>query len=184
MSGHRIDAHLDLARNYVTDCFRAETPPRVSELASLMKVSREELTRRFRQAHGYTLSWFLKQQQFEFAKILLLFTDWSVARVAYRAAFGTRKTLQRVFVRRLGISPHEFRRTSRADFPEKVSQSVPLRENAGRLELRFSIKRSASSGIETNSGQIIPTRSPDQQAPNWGSFVVQKSPSAGDPKRG
>jgi len=184
MSGHRIDAQLEFARNYVTDCFRAESPPRVSEVASLMKVSREELTRRFRQAHGYTLSWFLKQQQFEFAKILLLFTDWSVARIAYRAAFGTRKTIQRVFVRRLGMSPHEFRRASRAERPEEISQSVPPAENAGRLELRFAVKRSSSSGIENGTGQGVQNRGSDAQAPDWGSFVVQKTPSSGDPKRG
>lgn len=184
MSGHRIDAQLELARNYVTDCFRTESPPRVSGLASLTKESREELTRRFRKAHGYSPSWFLKQQQFEFAKILLLFTDWSVARIAYRAAFGTRKTLQRVFVRRLGMTPHEFRRTSRADRPQKMSQSVPPGEDAGRLELRFSIKRSSSSGIENETGPVVQNRSSDQQAPDWGSFVVQKSRSSGDPNRG
>ena len=95
---------------YVAVCFERESPPRVDELAALCAATRECVTRRFAVDHGYPLSAFLKELQIARAISLLRHSALSTTTIAYRCAFGTRRTFFRAFRRRTGITPDQFRR--------------------------------------------------------------------------
>ena len=103
---------LAIARKYLRECFARQSSPRVRELAQILSVSRATLNAAFRERVGLTASDFLKSEQVEEAKRLLRETSWSVTRIAYCAAFGTRRTLHRAFLRITGIKPETYRLNS------------------------------------------------------------------------
>lgn len=91
------NALRQLTDNYVRDCFGIESSPRVSELAGRLGMTPVQFTRTFRSVVGIVPSDYLKRQQIEFAKRLLVETDLSTTQIAYRAGFGTRATFFRLF---------------------------------------------------------------------------------------
>lgn len=93
---------------YLRDCFRAESPPRVKELATLLGMSPLQLSRAFVQSVGMSPARFFKAKQIEFAQRLLLETDLTTTEVAYRAGFGTRATFFRLFRELCGVTPGRF----------------------------------------------------------------------------
>jgi len=96
--------------HYLRRCFSLEETPRVSELASLLGMTREKLSRDFAAAYGITLSAWLKRRQLAHATRLLETSEHSTTRIAYLAGFGTRRTFYRAFRRGMGISPDQYRR--------------------------------------------------------------------------
>jgi len=95
---------------YLDRCFSTEEPPRVSELATVLGISRETLSRDFAASHGSSLSAYLKQRQVAHAQTLLAGTDFSTTRIAYLCGFGTRRTFYRAFKRATDSSPDQYRR--------------------------------------------------------------------------
>jgi AraC-like DNA-binding protein len=90
---------------YLRWCFLHESPPRVKELAGLLRVSRATLARACERHLGLSPSRLLKDGQLEFAADLLERGEASTTAVAYRAGFGTRATLFRSFRRVRGHTP-------------------------------------------------------------------------------
>jgi AraC-like DNA-binding protein len=106
---------VDLRRaveEYLDRCFSTEEPPRVSELATVLGISRETLSRDFAASYGTPLSAYLKQRQIAHAKRLLSASDLSTTQIAYLCGFGTRRTFYRSFRRVTSLTPDEFRRTN------------------------------------------------------------------------
>jgi AraC-like DNA-binding protein len=104
---------VDLRRaidHYLRRCFSLEETPRVSELAALLGMTRETLSRAFAAEHGLSLSAYLKQQQLSHAEELLESSVLSTTRIAYLSGFGTRRTFYRAFRRDTGMSPDQYRR--------------------------------------------------------------------------
>lgn len=104
---------VDLRRaveEYLDRCFSTEEPPRVSELATLLGISRESLSRDFAGEFGMPLSSYLKQRQIDHAKRLLTRSDLSTTQIAYFCGYGTRRTFYRAFRRATSITPDEYRR--------------------------------------------------------------------------
>jgi transcriptional regulator GlxA family with amidase domain len=98
---------------YIYDCLRRESPPRVSELAELLCVSRVTLNQRIKRIYGVSAAAYLKTAQLAHAKHLLQATTLTTANIAYACAFGTRRTFYRSFRRSLGTTPATFRRQAR-----------------------------------------------------------------------
>lgn len=96
---------------YLDRCFEAEETPRVAELASIVGVSRERLSREFAAQYGVALSAYLKQRQLAHAQRLLSRSVLSTTRIGYASGFGTRRTFYRAFRRGTGMSPDQYRRT-------------------------------------------------------------------------
>lgn len=99
--------------DYLRRCFASEATPRVSELATMLGVPREKLSREFAAMHGVSLSAYLKRRQLAHAERLLLTSKLSTTRIGYLAGFGTRRTFFRAFRRDTGMSPSQYRRTHR-----------------------------------------------------------------------
>lgn len=98
---------------YLHRCFSAEETPRVSELAQLLGLTRERLSREFFAYGGVSLSVYLKRRQLRRAQKLLATTGLSTAKIAYACGFGTRRTLYRAFRRATGLSPDQYRRVTK-----------------------------------------------------------------------
>lgn len=98
---------------YLERCFATEEPPRVSELATMLCIPREKLSRIFASQNGTALSAYLKQRQLQHAQTLLSSSAESTTRVGYLCGFGTRRTFYRAFRRGTGTSPDQYRRAVR-----------------------------------------------------------------------
>lgn len=90
--------------NYLADCFRDETPPRVSELASILEMRPSQFTRYFQRIYGENPLAVLKRAQVLHADRLLR-DGFSVNDAAYRSGFGTRRSIYRTFRRVFGTTP-------------------------------------------------------------------------------
>ena len=95
---------------YLYRCFSREETPRVSELAALLGMPREKLSRDFVSAYGLSLSNYLKRRQVDHAERLLETSKLSTTRIAYLSGFGTRRTFYRAFRRGTGMSTDQYRR--------------------------------------------------------------------------
>ena len=98
----QIDAYLE-------DCFRRESPPRVKELAHFLELSRSYLHRVFAETWRTTPSRYLRREEVLVASRLLRGSALKETRVAYKAGFGTRRTLFRAFQKTLRMTPSAYR---------------------------------------------------------------------------
>jgi AraC-like DNA-binding protein len=96
-------------REYLEACYTVESPPRVSELADRLGLSVGQLSKLFRRLYGGKLSDYFKARQVEYAEKLLRDTSLTVTKVAYKAAFGTRRTFFRTYRRVKGETPEQYR---------------------------------------------------------------------------
>jgi two-component system response regulator YesN len=113
-----------VVEKYLRRCFSEEETPRVSELATLLGMTRERLSRDFAAAYGVVLSAYLKRRQIRHAQRLLAASDLSTTRIGYLCGFGTRRTFYRAFRRDTGLSPDQYRRAqnvSSGDDPSGAS---------------------------------------------------------------
>jgi len=102
-----------IAEAYVDECFYRETPPRVSELALLLGMSRAHLTVLFARQVRESPSASLKRVQIERSVEVMQTIDHSLTRIAYMCGFGTRRTFFRAFRRFHRRSPGTVRRVDR-----------------------------------------------------------------------
>jgi AraC family transcriptional regulator len=100
----------DAVHRYLRSCFETEEAPRVSELAEILGLTRERLSREFAAANGVALSTYLKSYQLDLAQQLLVASELTTTRIAYQCGFGTRRTFHRAFRRATGMSPDQYRR--------------------------------------------------------------------------
>jgi AraC-like DNA-binding protein len=105
------EVSVEAIDSYVYTCLERATPPRVSELARTLGVSRRTLMKDFRQLEKMTPSGYLKRKQIARAKLLLL-RGWSVQRCAFAAGFGTPRSFFRSFRAIVGMTPAAYRRRS------------------------------------------------------------------------
>jgi AraC-like DNA-binding protein len=94
---------------YIANCARDGTVARVSELASLLGVTREHLSRTARNRSGRPLVKLLRERQLNHVKQLLL-TVGSVDDAISQSTLGDRSTFFRVFGSLAGLTPTAFRR--------------------------------------------------------------------------
>jgi len=95
---------------YVVDCLKRESPPRATELADWLGVSRMTLMRWFRDELGTTPSAYLREARVRYAQRMLRATSLSTTAVAYRSGFGTRRTFYRAFRNHTTLTPAQFRK--------------------------------------------------------------------------
>lgn len=82
---------------------------RCATLAARVHMSERTFSRVFQQETGTTAGRFVDTARLEFAKNLLLTTDWPLARIADRSGYNSLDTLHRSFIKHLGTTPGFFR---------------------------------------------------------------------------
>jgi AraC-like DNA-binding protein len=92
---------------YVLACLRGETPPRVGELADELGLSRSQLTELSRDLLGCPPGVYLRAIRREKATRLLRDPGLTTTAIAYRAGYGTRRSLFRSFRRETGRTPRQ-----------------------------------------------------------------------------
>lgn len=83
----------------------------VEALAERAALSRRCLERRFKRETRLTPAEFVERTRIDEARRLLARTDNTLERVAAAAGFNSLSTMRRAFIRALGITPSEYRRT-------------------------------------------------------------------------
>ncbi|MHC5542887.1 substrate-binding domain-containing protein, partial [Singulisphaera rosea] len=91
----------------------------INDLLNDIPMSRMTLERRFRKYLGHSPHAEIRAVQVGRAKQLLAETEHSVHRIAQLVGFEHPEYFNVVFKREVGLSPGEFRRKSRAEFPAK-----------------------------------------------------------------
>jgi transcriptional regulator GlxA family with amidase domain len=79
------------------------------KLASLAAMSLRNFSRVFREEAGMSPADFVELTRVEVARVLLEDSDMSVQEVARRSGFGTVSTIRRAFLRRLALTPSDYR---------------------------------------------------------------------------
>lgn len=84
-------------------------PTNIKEIAATLKVSREHLTRSYREAFGVSPAEALRELRLQRACELLQVTTLDVQEIAVQCGMPEVNTFHRAFRRRFGISPQQFR---------------------------------------------------------------------------
>lgn len=105
----------------------------VDDLLQRFTVSRRSLEIRFQKAFGYTLGGEIVRTRLERAKMLLTMTDRKVTSVHAGCGFSRYSYFSRLFRRKTGMTPVQYRRQFRAGTPAgtDVPKSVPAHVAAG-----------------------------------------------------
>src|SRR5277367_5917077 len=86
-------------------------PHSITELARLAAMSPRHFTRVFTDEVGEAPGAYVERVRTEAARRQLEQTDDTVMTIATRCGFGTAETMRRNFIRRVGVSPDQYRRT-------------------------------------------------------------------------
>jgi len=97
------------AELYLRRCYSLKTAAQVKEFAVYLGVSRQHLSRMFREVLGVTVWEALRRRQVEAAAELLRTSPFSTAEIALRTGFGTEKTFFRALQLFRGMTPQELR---------------------------------------------------------------------------
>jgi len=99
-------------------CAVLEPPaPSVAELAQLSGMSERNLLRLFKKATGETVVGFVSRARIDAARALLRNTNFALKEVAHRLGFASHSSFSAAFHREVGITPLEFRRSQRRQYP-------------------------------------------------------------------
>ena len=99
---------LARATDYIHDNFA--TTFMLDDIAAVAGVHPAHLSRVFRQKMGCTVGEYVRRLRFEFACQQILTTERSLCAVAYEAGFADQSHFHRLFRRRMGVTPHAYRR--------------------------------------------------------------------------
>ena len=113
---------------YVRACLTRRSPPRVSELARYLGVSRGTLTTKIKKLCGTTPGVYLKSKQLAKAKSLLCH-HMSINRVAWQAGYGSRRAFFRTFGALMDKTPATY----------QVEQSVSRRTRRPRAGVQHTV---------------------------------------------
>jgi AraC family transcriptional regulator len=102
---------LTRATDFVHDNFRSSMT--LEEIAKVAGVHSAHLSRVFRQKMGCTVGEYVRRLRFEFASQQLLATERPLCEVAYEAGFADQSHFNRLFRRRMGLTPYTYRKLHR-----------------------------------------------------------------------
>ncbi|MDW7656893.1 MAG: AraC family transcriptional regulator, partial [Bacillota bacterium] len=86
---------------------------RSRELCNLINISKSQLNRILKEKYGMTFKQKHVESQIEHTKDMLLYTDWSVTRIAEEIGYNSLSGFSTFFKHIVGISPAAFRKTIR-----------------------------------------------------------------------
>jgi transcriptional regulator GlxA family with amidase domain len=110
----------------------------VDALALRAGMSTRNFSRVFRRELKYTPAAFVDAARIDAARRMLADTRTPLQRVARACGFGTVNSMRRVFVRNLGVSPHDYRKSFRSAYSDRdATPKTPRRLDAGEAANSF-----------------------------------------------
>jgi transcriptional regulator GlxA family with amidase domain len=109
------DSVVTTVQNYVMNAL--EVPHTLESIAEYVDMSPRNLTRVFKKERGISPMSYVNDARIDVARRYLETSDLSYKEIAQRCGFEGVKTLRRVFVRRLNITPPEYRERFRSSDP-------------------------------------------------------------------
>lgn len=121
-------SQIQQAQEYVLENLTADLS--VDALALRAGMSTRNFSRVFRRELKYTPAAFVDAARIDAARRMLSDTRTSLQRVARACGFGNVASMRRVFVRNLGISPHDYRKSFRSAYSDiDATHEMPRRQN-------------------------------------------------------
>jgi AraC-like DNA-binding protein len=90
-------------------------PWNVAEMVRMTSFSRRSLTRNFRVAYGASPMEMVIRNRMESAIHQLLYTDEKIESIAYSLSYKTKEAFSKIFLRKVGMRPGEFRAKCRSE---------------------------------------------------------------------
>jgi len=133
----------------------------VDAMALRAGMSTRNFSRVFRRELKYTPAAFVDAARIDAARRMLADTKTPLQRVARACGFGTVNSMRRVFVRNLGVSPHDYRTSFRSAYSDMdVTPKTPRRPHEGEAAKSFQGKTKQPFWSErTGAGQVGALRS-------------------------
>lgn len=85
----------------------------VADIANAVGKSRSYISRRFKQELGFNLSDFIMRRKLEEGKSLLTYSDKSISEISEYLCFSSQSYFQNVFKKKYGLTPYEYRISTR-----------------------------------------------------------------------
>lgn len=95
----------------------------VDDLADHIHRSRSYVSRKFKEEMGFNLNTFIMRCKLEEAKSLLTYTNKSLSEISSYLCFANQSYFQRVFKKKYGITPNEYRKQSSMNTSLNISQA-------------------------------------------------------------
>jgi transcriptional regulator GlxA family with amidase domain len=129
-------SQIQQAQEYVLENLSKDLS--VDALALRAGMSTRNFSRVFRRELKYTPAAFVDAARIDAARRMLADTRTPLQRVARACGFGTVNSMRRVFVRNLGVSPHDYRKSFRSAYSDRdAAPKAPRRPNAGEAATPF-----------------------------------------------
>jgi transcriptional regulator GlxA family with amidase domain len=129
-------SQIQQAQEYVLENLSADLS--VDALALRAGMSTRNFSRVFRRELKYTPAAFVDAARIDAARRMLSDTKTPLQRVAGACGFGTVNSMRRVFVRNLGVAPHDYRKSFRSAYSDAdMTRKVPRRQNEGEASESF-----------------------------------------------
>jgi AraC-like DNA-binding protein/mannose-6-phosphate isomerase-like protein (cupin superfamily) len=116
MAEHQqVSAYLLRAKLFIEDNLTSSLSLHL--LSNYLHITERHLSRLFSEKLGQTFSHYVQEKRVQKSMELLLETDWAISRIAEETGFESVHYYTRVFTRKIGVPPGQFRKTQLSEAP-------------------------------------------------------------------
>jgi AraC-like DNA-binding protein len=110
MAEHQqISAYLHRAKLFIDDNLTSFLS--LHQLSNYLHISERHLSRLFSEKLGQSFSHYVQEKRVQKSMELLLESDWAISRIAEETGFESVHYFTRVFTRKIGVPPGQFRKS-------------------------------------------------------------------------
>jgi AraC-like DNA-binding protein/mannose-6-phosphate isomerase-like protein (cupin superfamily) len=116
MAEHQqFSAYLQRAKLFIEDNLTSSLS--LHQLSNYLHITERHLSRLFSEKVGQSFSHYVQEKRVQKSMELLLETDWAISRIAEETGFESVHYYTRVFTRKIGVPPGQFRKTQLSEVP-------------------------------------------------------------------
>lgn len=110
-----VSVYLQRAKLFIEDNLPLSLS--LQQVAAYLHITERHLSRLFGEQVGQSFSHFVQERRIQKARLLLLETDWTISRIAGETGFESVHYFTKVFKRKTGVPPGQFRKTQLFETP-------------------------------------------------------------------